>query len=402
MPETEHSKYRRKLLHAIGCSCAASVLVFTRPVQGQGVTASSLGGNRKDAWKAAQSTINEAIQMTDRITRSLDTLTSVAATAAATHERLTAELRRLSAEIAKLTAEKDRLLEEYRNGLFCSGCQQTKSQILAKGDTFPHPGQTIIRPTQAQIDAKERDLQEPIDRAERSANAGKKTLDEATNKQALAFDQIRQGVALWRTSVTYWRGSVHRGVREREAELQAGVVEFQQALRAEMARQVRQAKPKEEADAEAQIWTKLLDKQKLAIETFRNDSGKASVNASESVREQRALIDGYLHKNPLPKTLLAVVVVDAPVSPGRSAVELGVNYHLGDLGIIEKSLPTMPPPLQKVDAFVGSFKSAGLPEVPEPIAGAGSAVALPASLGAPQAVPVSPSSGNNRLLKALP
>jgi hypothetical protein len=57
-------------------------------------------------------------------------------------------------------------MADYRAGLFCSGCNQTKTQILAKNEPFPHAGQQIIKPTPEQIAAKDRELQGPIDRIE--------------------------------------------------------------------------------------------------------------------------------------------------------------------------------------------------------------------------------------------
>lgn len=405
MNEQTRMPLRRDLLRAIGCGGVAA-LGFTRLVAAQSMLPSGREGARRNAWVSAQKAVGDASGMAGRILRSLDTLTSVAATAAATRERLQAELRRLADEIATLNANKARLLEEFRNGLFCSGCNKTKSEILAKGETFPHSGQTVIKPTQAQIDAKERELQSPIDRAERAAAAGKKEFSDAGEKQDVAFGQIRAGVALWRTSVSYWRGSVHKGAREREGELKAGLGEFQRALQAELQRQSRRTDRPSDADvqAEADVWRRLLEKQKQEIDGFSIESQKASMEAFERVKAQRATIAGFMQKTPLPGTLLAVTVVDAPVSAGLSPGELGVNYHLGELSSFARADAAMPPPLPNVAVFVSEFKAAGLPDLSaarQTIGMEAGGVAMPMTGPAPVAAS-STAAGNSRLLQALP
>lgn len=68
-------------------------------------------------------------------------------------EDLEKRLERNRVELKKLEAEKEAAVEEMRKGLFCSGCNQTRTQILAKGDTFPHPGQRSVPATPAQVKA---------------------------------------------------------------------------------------------------------------------------------------------------------------------------------------------------------------------------------------------------------
>ena len=47
-----------------------------------------------------------------------------------------------------LKLEKERKLEDYRTGQFCSGCGKFRSQF-APGETFPHSGQHVVIPTYA-------------------------------------------------------------------------------------------------------------------------------------------------------------------------------------------------------------------------------------------------------------
>jgi hypothetical protein len=55
------------------------------------------------------------------------------------------------AELAALAEERRRTLDEMRRGQFCSGCGQTRSEILAKGERFPHPGEREVPATPQQI-----------------------------------------------------------------------------------------------------------------------------------------------------------------------------------------------------------------------------------------------------------
>ncbi|WP_304351305.1 hypothetical protein [Comamonas testosteroni] len=78
----------------------------------------------------------------------------------AAQERQLGEFR---SELSRERAQRDIKLADYRAGLFCSGCGKTKTEILAKGEEFPHRGQSIVRLGEEELREKERDLQAPID-----------------------------------------------------------------------------------------------------------------------------------------------------------------------------------------------------------------------------------------------
>ncbi|MDO8370022.1 MAG: hypothetical protein Q7S71_04875 [Candidatus Nitrotoga sp.] len=141
--------------------------------------------------------------MAESVTSSLDSLTHAAADLVDEVIKLDNDAHDLANKLQTLQEEMDRKMGEYRSGLFCSGCNQTKSEILAKRETFPHPGQTIIRPTQAQIDAKERELQAPIDKTDHELRANRTRRAKAVNEREEAFLQIGYGLNLWRTSITF-------------------------------------------------------------------------------------------------------------------------------------------------------------------------------------------------------
>lgn len=75
------------------------------------------------------------------------------------HQRVADENRRKSGEAQEEANKLDRQYRsarrEYEEGLFCSGCGQTRSQLLAKGERFPHPGETAVPATQKQLNELE-------------------------------------------------------------------------------------------------------------------------------------------------------------------------------------------------------------------------------------------------------
>lgn len=146
---------------------------------------------------------SRAGEMTSSIVSSLNSLTSAASGLIDEIQALKSKISELELKLISLQQIKEQELDEYRRGLFCSGCNKTKSYILAKGETFPHPGQSIIRPTPEQLAAKERELQAPIDQLERDLWAKRQRLLKATNEREEAFAQIGYGVSLWRTSISF-------------------------------------------------------------------------------------------------------------------------------------------------------------------------------------------------------
>lgn len=60
--------------------------------------------------------------------------------------------------LAKLRKELAETLKELRSGAFCTGCGRTRSDLLAKGESFPHPGQQSRPATPEEIARAERDF----------------------------------------------------------------------------------------------------------------------------------------------------------------------------------------------------------------------------------------------------
>ena len=65
--------------------------------------------------------------------------------------------------LARLLAEKAQALADLRSGAFCTGCQRTRSDILAHGESFPHSGQRSRPATPAELESAERSFDARID-----------------------------------------------------------------------------------------------------------------------------------------------------------------------------------------------------------------------------------------------
>lgn len=80
-----------------------------------------------------------------------DLLTRLTPAIEATRE-LTQKLDAQRREIAALEKKRDQALDEMRHGEFCTGCGRTRSDILAHGEPFPHPGQQVRPATPEELE----------------------------------------------------------------------------------------------------------------------------------------------------------------------------------------------------------------------------------------------------------
>lgn len=120
--------------------------------------------------------------------------------------KLQAEEKQLTDKLNEAIRNKAAILDEYRQGLFCSGCGRTKSDIISKGEQFPHSGQSIIKPTPEQIAAKERELQQGIDRLAQQLSEAKAKLAKLSPDIDAIRSQLFEGMGLWRTATSMERG----------------------------------------------------------------------------------------------------------------------------------------------------------------------------------------------------
>ena len=93
------------------------------------------------------------------------------------------KLKRLKKELSDLLSEKGLVLEDYRQGYFCSGCGKSRSQF-APGETFPHAGQKIVPATNEQIAAKEKEYDDKISTKQEEVKQFEFSENEFTRKRA--------------------------------------------------------------------------------------------------------------------------------------------------------------------------------------------------------------------------
>ena len=273
-----------------------------------------------------------ARDMAERVVTSLDLLTQKAVELLAEIRRLQAAERKLEEKIQDLETNMAAEMDDYRNGLFCSGCGKTKTYILAHGDTFPHEGQHIIQPTQEQIDAKERELQAPIDQIKAELRASEERRKRLKQELDEAISQIDDGISLWRTSASF------------EAQLindhEADSVAAYQAARAKIDDQINQlqtdiyaAKDKTTVTALADdiaMWNGHLAK----LEAQRREDRRAAQNrltrASQQTNEEVGQINGFIMRGTLGQhvSLLSVATTNFARVGGFNS--LGGLYRLGD------------------------------------------------------------------------
>ena len=154
-----------------------------------------------------------ARSMSSDVTSALLSLIAAYGTIASEIGKLQTRQREVADKLSAAVRDKAIRLQEYRNGEFCSGCNQTKSEILAKGERFPHPGQSIVKPTEEQIAAKERELQAVIDRLAEDLKKIRARLAEIEPNISEIRSQLFDGMGLWRTANVFER----RLIRQEDA-----------------------------------------------------------------------------------------------------------------------------------------------------------------------------------------
>lgn len=116
---------------------------------------------------------------------------------------LNADCDSMGLSLSKAKKDKISKLDEYRGGFFCSGCGQTKSEILAKGEQFPHPGQTAIPATPQQIADKEAQLDREINDLSNRFNALNSEKNAKEGEYGELMVQIPLGIDVWVASTAF-------------------------------------------------------------------------------------------------------------------------------------------------------------------------------------------------------
>lgn len=271
---------------------------------------------------------------------------------------LTQDERKLRDEVSARTQSKKDELEEYRQGLFCSGCNQTRSQILSKGEQFPHPGQSIIQPTPQQIADKERQLQNAIDKA---ASALDKALDDRKSQDGNLTrlqKEIFEGGMLWRSAVTFEEAIVKQREVDAELNYQADRTPITQRVKELLSIEKTERDPQKRAQLTNEVVLlsarlNMLEQKRntvrrgteLAIATAdrraRNDGDRfRSALATETARITDSAHAGFLK---VQSNLLTKSGVQWNTGGGRETG--GRFFHMGDYG--EATVTSLHPRVQR-------------------------------------------------------
>lgn len=299
----------------------------------------------------------------------LETLTRVGADLVTQEQRLQRQLKELGERLNKLTTYMAEQLEEYRNGLFCSGCNRTKSDIERGGDRFPHPGQSIIQPTPEQIAAKERELKRPVDSTARELDAADTRRKRKLAEREQVLLQIDAGLSLWRTSLSSEQMALLMDAQQDEARYRAERAKAEDqvnkltmaASRATLQAAASTGKPGAEAaaalakelKAELAFWQQALRELEQRRANEQHLAQREMAKATGEAQNESEQLNSYLQRDGL-RQVLSAVATPALVAPTAGFNDLGGMYRLGnhDPARHDEVLPS-------VKAFVTRFQ--GLP-----------------------------------------
>jgi hypothetical protein len=294
--------------------------------------------------------------MSEMVVNSLDGLTSAAASRVAEVDRLDKLIRELQDKLARARALMDETMADYRAGLFCSGCGKTKTEILRVGDTFPHPGQQIVRATKEQIDSKEREMQRPIDSALRDLKEAQNRRSKTAAERDEALAQIDAGLALWNTSMAFERQAID--------------LQRQQAERVYATDRAALDK----ANLQLSGNTPAVEKQRDQIRNARTELEKRrrerrieldswDARAASSATDQQTRLENCLGRPPLQRVLSATATIATYIPAAGGFNDLGGMYRMGDFSIARHDET-----LQRVESFIADFRKlpAGPPAQPKP------------------------------------
>lgn len=187
-------------------------------------------------------------------------------------------------------AQRDFKMQEYRAGLFCSGCNKTQSEF-AKGEVFPHAGQTIVRPTEQEILSKERTLQSPIDALQLREDSLRTRIGDVQRKFQNDVDTARKEIT--ERTLAYEARTASNAARRNQAEDDAVRKQAELAAEARSVAASIQAKQQEYAQT-VDRWQK-----EAATRTQAFTEKKAQLNATvrslaaEKARRASTAITAY-------------------------------------------------------------------------------------------------------------
>jgi hypothetical protein len=295
--------------------------------------------------------------MAAEVVTAMERLTRTAAARAADLTRLDERMAKVHSELRAARERLEETMADYRQGLFCSGCGKTKTEILKVGDKFPHPGQSIVRPTAAKIAAKEREMQQPVDRALRELQDVQTQRRTIFNERQEAFDQIDAGLSLWNTALAYQRHAIahQRVLTERHHE------EAKRALQNAVAGVGADGTQRQRESAKSVEARAALERRYLQATQASNAAQDRYIAKS---REEISLLDTYLGRDPLPRVLIATPKIHAMVGTAAAFNALGGHFRMGSASEQGRG-ETVP----RVENFIHAFRALPGPQEGVPLPG---------------------------------
>jgi hypothetical protein len=142
--------------------------------------------------------------MAERVVAGLDTL---GGNILRTSEELARARQRLAdaqARKARIEAERDRVLDDYRRGYFCSTCGRAMSEFGSKGEFWAHiaegapQGRHAVPATARQTAQKEAEFTAKLAEALRDIRSSSADIQAKEQESQDGLDQMREGIALWK------------------------------------------------------------------------------------------------------------------------------------------------------------------------------------------------------------
>ena len=224
------------------------------------------------------------------------------------------KLAKLKKEINDLLSEKESVIDEYRRGQFCTGCNVPRSQFKP-GDPFPHAGQSVRAATPDEIARKEKFYDDKINAKkaelallesdENEFARKRKEIDEQMSKLKDNSDKLREEIvalsksynekvkAYAKSLQTVWIEDLMRQVAEKHTiEDRIAIYEIKlKDLNAEEVKTIAESKEKTRKQNDADIkkieGQALLENNKIVSLKQKLEVNAAAIKSSITSYEQR-------------------------------------------------------------------------------------------------------------------
>ncbi len=250
---------------------------------------------------------------------------------------LTKTLKGYDERLAALKQQKISELSEMRQGLFCTGCGRTRSDILTKDPSpavFPHAGMRIRGATQEELTATAKKFDDQIRSLETEKFKNSPILSQAIfekqRESEAAAQQIKEGINFWRMATTLERTVIEARDYAAEQSDERTIKDASDALnriKRQLADKPGSLDPASVAGLEGykKFWEQLiLQTQEQGVDRQRSQwihLQKAKENEERDYREIVAAMRSIAPK-PLVHPTVATILQNIPLSRGSVSVSM--------------------------------------------------------------------------------